>query len=203
MLPLTERYTRKISKEEINELPLVHYTGKVTLVQDNAGLSHALNALNNEKIIGFDTETRPNFQKGVCNLPSIIQLATANEVFILHLGWIDFSQGIRELLADASHLKTGVAVRDDIKGLQKIAPFRDAGVIDLGEKAHQVHMETRGLRTLAANLLGIRISKAMQCSNWSRQELSPQQISYAATDAWISREIHLRFVELGLFEGKA
>jgi ribonuclease D len=29
-------------------------------------------------------------------------------------------------------------------------------------------------------------------SNWAADDLSPAQIKYAATDAWVSREIHAR-----------
>ena len=52
-------------------------------------------------------------------------------------------------------------------------------------------IKANGVRTLAAQLLGFRISKGAQCSNWERSELAPAQILYAATDAWVCREIYL------------
>jgi len=46
--------------------------------------------------------------------------------------------------------------------------------------------------------MGVRISKGAQVSNWSRADLSEAQVAYAATDAWVSREIYVRLRELGL-----
>ena len=41
-----------------------------------------------------------------------------------------------------------------------------------------------------------RISKAAQVTNWAREALDEKQIRYAATDAWISREIYLRALKM-------
>jgi len=46
--------------------------------------------------------------------------------------------------------------------------------------------------------LGFRIPKGKRTSNWAAKQLSPQQIEYAATDAWACREIDLRYRELGM-----
>ena len=43
---------------------------------------------------------------------------------------------------------------------------------------------------MAANILGIRISKAQQLSNWEADTLSEPQKSYAATDAWVCLEMY-------------
>ena len=59
--------------------------------------------------------------------------------------------------------------------------------------ATKAGLKASGVRTLAAQLLGFRISKGAQCSNWERGELAPAQVVYAATDAWICREIFLVF----------
>jgi ribonuclease D len=57
--------------------------------------------------------------------------------------------------------------------------------------AAQACIKASGVRTLAAQLLGFRVSKGAQCSNWERGELTTAQILYAATDAWVCREIFL------------
>jgi ribonuclease D len=54
------------------------------------------------------------------------------------------------------------------------------------------------LRNLAALFLGWRIAKGAKTTNWSTPQLSPSQIGYAATDAWVSRELYLCFQRLGL-----
>jgi len=58
--------------------------------------------------------------------------------------------------------------------------------------------EQTGLRNLAALFLGFRIPKGNRTSNWAARQLSPAQLTYAATDAWVCRELFLRFEELGL-----
>ena len=86
---------------------------------------------------------------------------------------------------------------DDIRALQKLHEFTPGGLADLAEMAKQRGIKAQGLRTLAAQLMGCRISKAAQCSNWAKKTLTPQQIRYAATDAWIGREIYLRMMDQG------
>lgn len=60
-----------------------------------------------------------------------------------------------------------------------------------------MQLKAQGLRTLAANILGYRVSKAVRCSNWEKKELSPQQVLYAATDAWVGRELYFKLLEMG------
>ena len=102
------------------------------------------------------------------------------------------------LLADPAVVKAGVAIGDDMRELARLYPFKPAGMVDLGMVARAHQLTTQGLRTLAANLFGQRISKGPQCSNWSVMELSKRQVIYAATDAWIGRAIYLRMRELGM-----
>ena len=102
------------------------------------------------------------------------------------------------LLADPAVIKAGVAIGDDMRELARLYPFKPAGMVDLGMVARAHQLTTQGLRTLAANLFGQRISKGPQCSNWSVMELSKRQVIYAATDAWIGRAIYLRMRELGM-----
>ena len=94
-----------------------------------------------------------------------------------------------------------MAIGDDMRELSKLHPFTPAGLADVGAFARAQQIPSQGLRTLAANLFGLRISKGPQCSNWSVKVLSQRQILYAATDAWISRAIYLRMLELGLVPG--
>ncbi|WP_174405211.1 3'-5' exonuclease [Desulfovibrio subterraneus] len=197
MRKIPERYKRKITKDEINELPLYRFEGQVELVRTEEELAAAVQRMRQENLLGFDTETRPTFRKGKINLPSLVQFACSDVVYLIQLNWLPLTESVKDLLADAAIVKTGVAVRDDIKDLQRLSFFEDAGVLDLGEVARSIGLETHGLRNLAANLLDVRISKGAQCSNWASRELTTQQIQYAATDAWISREIHLRMESLG------
>ncbi len=188
----------KISKSDINTLPLFHYSGKVTLVRSEKDLARASDVLGAQSILGFDTETRPSFSKGKSYSPSLIQLAAEDEVFLFQLKWLPLTQPLIALFENSAIIKTGVAVHDDMRFLAKIAPFSPRSVVDLGDMARKNQVENQGLRGLAAYFLHIRISKGEQCSNWGNRELSPRQIRYAATDAWASRAIYLQMREMGL-----
>ena len=116
----------------------------------------------------------------------------------MQLSWWPFGPELAGLLADPAVIKAGVAIGDDMRELARLHPFKPAGMVDLGMVARAHQLTTQGLRTLAANLFGQRISKGPQCSNWSVMELSKRQVIYAATDAWIGRAIYLRMRELGM-----
>ncbi|WP_421904099.1 3'-5' exonuclease [Maridesulfovibrio sp.] len=197
-MQVPEQYKKKFTKDEINEMPLRQYEGPIKLIDREEDVPAAIEELSSCALLGFDTETRPVFRKGVSYPPSLIQLATEDCVYLLHLNHISLSDHIKEVLSSADIIKTGVAVINDVKELRDVSPFEGKGFVDLGDLARSLEMQTNGLRNLAANLLGFRISKGVQCSNWGRKELTPQQITYAATDAWVSREIYLKFQELGV-----
>ena len=57
--------------------------------------------------------------------------------------------------------------------------------MDLAKLANQKGVKAQGLRTISANLLGYKVSKGAQCSNWAADTLSHTQIQDAATDAWL------------------
>ncbi|MDR1660089.1 MAG: 3'-5' exonuclease domain-containing protein 2 [Desulfovibrio sp.] len=192
---------RRLNSEEINALPLCHYGGEVRIIRSLADLGVAKPDLTSEPVLGFDTETRPTFHKGKVNAPSLIQLATGQAVYLIQLNFLSFSQPLVEVLANPGQIKAGVAIRDDMKQLAALYSFEPMGLVDIGVLARSHKLPTQGLRTLAANLFGRRISKGPRCSNWSLVELSRRQIVYAATDAWMGRLIFLRMRELGFMPG--
>lgn len=189
---------RRLSGDEINAMPLCHYQGPVHVIRVLEDWKQALPDLRADGVLGFDTETRPTFRKGKVNAPSLIQLATERAVYLVQLAWLPFGPHLAEILADPNIIKAGVGIRDDMRELSRLHDFEPAGLVDLGNAARAHKLSSQGLRTLAANLFGWRISKGSQCSNWSLMELSQRQIAYAATDAWIGRLIFLRMREYGL-----
>jgi ribonuclease D len=191
-------FDRRMTKAEINALPLGRYTGKIRVVGTGAELEQALTELRGETILGFDTETRPNFAKGRPNPPALIQLAATKTVYIFQLRRLQFPGKLRNLLADKTIIKTGVAIDDDLRQLQRLSPFNEGGFVGLARIAKSAGIKNHGLRGLAAVLLGFRITKGEQRSNWDSEALSRKQISYAATDAWVGREIFLRLQEMGV-----
>ncbi len=195
-----EYYKRKLSKDDINALPIVRYEGNIELITNIDALNKALSILNEERVIGFDTETKPSFRKGKLNDPALVQLASEEIVFLVQLTMVPFSYELASLLSNPNILKVGVSILEDMRELQKIYSFEPQGLVDLGHVARDNQLETQGLRNLAANFFEYRISKGSQCSNWSAQILSKRQIIYAATDAWIGREVFLRMEELGMIK---
>ena len=96
------------------------------------------------------------------------------------------------LLEKERILKVGAPIRDDIKGIQKPLPFPPGGFLDVQSLMPKYGISEISVRKMSAIVLGVRISKAQRLSNWEAQALTPAQQLYAATDAWICREIYLR-----------
>ncbi len=193
-------YRREISKEEINDLDLFSYKGKISIIDSKAKLDRFNKKLNGNNVIGFDTETRPSFKKGIQYPCSLVQLAFEDEVVLFRLNKIGFPEMLRDYLSEISHKKIGIALHDDIKQLKDIRDFEAQSFFDLNVECPKVGFESIGAKKLTAIVLGKKISKRQQVSNWEARELSPGQIAYAATDAWICREIYLRLRKDGLFD---
>lgn len=184
-------FDRRMSKEEINARPMAQWTGPVHLVRTENQMTAALHRLAGQTLLGFDTETRPAYSAGESYPPSLLQLAGENEVFLFQLKPLGLAKPLRTILADPTIIKAGVSLADDIRALQQLSPFTAAGFVDLGALAKQAEIKNHGLRGLAAVLLGFRVAKGAQTSNWAKELLTPQQIRYAATDAWVGRQLYL------------
>lgn len=189
-------HKHSISKKEINALPLKHYSGSIHVVDSDAKMRAAIRSLSREKVLGFDTETRPAFRKGESYPPSLLQLAAGDRVYIFQIGRINSHKQLTGILSDQNMLKAGIAVSDDIKKLNDVLPLEPSGFIELAGMAAKVGIKNAGIRSLAALLFGFRISKQTQCSRWDAPTLAHAQIVYAATDAWICREIYFALLDV-------
>lgn len=189
-------FDRRMSKEEINGCPMDGWNGSIRLVRTGKELETAMSSLAGHTLLGFDTETRPAYVKGESYPPSLLQLANAEEAFLFQINHLGLPEPLRELLADPAIIKAGVSLDYDIRELRKIQLFEAAGFVDLGDLAKKLHIKNHGLRGLAAVLLGFRISKGAQRSNWAKDTLEPHQMRYAATDAWVGRELYLALEQL-------
>ncbi len=189
---------QRISREEVSDLPIRRYEGSVHLVAAPADLQRAMQDICQDSVIGFDTETRPAFRLGESYLPSLVQFATAEAVYLLQVQQHDYSAAMQEILSSDSIIKAGVSVTDDLRNLKKLFEFEERAVVDLGKVAKHHGLKQTGLRNLAGIFLGTRIPKGATTTNWAARRLTPQQIAYAATDAWACRELYLRFKQLNL-----
>lgn len=187
-----------ITREEVNALPIRRYEGEIVLVETPAQLERAMADLRGERVAGFDTETRPAFRPGESYAPSLAQLATARAVYLFPVQRMDFSAPLREAMESARLVKAGVSVAEDLRQLQKMFSFERRNVVDVGDIAKKQGLKQSGVRNLAALLLGFRIPKGAKTTNWAARRLSPQQLVYAATDAWACRELYLKLESIGL-----
>ncbi len=194
----------RMTREEIHRLPIRHFTGAIHAVDSPDTVEKAVAELRKDQILGFDTESRPSFRRGESYPVSILQLAGQNAAWIFHLRRIgDGRSALWELLSDPAILKVGVAIAHDLAKLQAIAPLEPASFVDLSAVAARLGIQNSGLRGLCAIVLGFRISKGAQRSNWSREPLTPTQLIYAATDAWAGREIYLELARRDLLPAHA
>ncbi len=153
----------------------------------------AVKELEREKVLGFDTETRPAFKKGEKYKVSLLQLATDSKAYLFRLNKLKNYSEIFEVLSNPEIIKTGVAIKDDIKALKKKEPFIAENFVDLALVAKEMDIENFGLRALTAIVLGKRLSKKSKISNWERDKLTPAQVDYAACDGVVGYEIYQAF----------
>jgi len=193
---LPSEFVKRISREEMNQLPIRRYEGSVYVVARHPDLQHAMQDILQESVVGFDTEARPTFSPGESYPPSLVQFATASAVYLLQVQQQDLLGAMAEVLSSEKIIKVGVSVTDDIRNLKKLFEFDERSVVDLGKVAKRHGLKQTGVRNLAGIFLGARIPKGAKTTNWAVRRLTPQQIAYAATDAWACRELYLRFKEL-------
>ena len=184
---------KKLSKNEINSFPQIKFNGDVEVLSSNDNVQAAVNYLMNYDLIGFDTETKPTFVKGPLNPPSILQLACIDKVYIFQLDNENLYKKLFPILSNENITKCGVSVDRDLIELMYLSPFDPLSFVDLGNIARDYDVPHHGLRGLVAMFLKHRISKGAQISDWSKTVLSQSQITYAATDAWISLKLFEAF----------
>lgn len=191
---IENKYSPNITNEELMALPLYAYDGEVVCVDTLEKFRQVKDELFLEPLWGFDTETKPCFKKGASNRKNValLQLSSREKTYIFRLSIIGLPKELCDFLSSDRFTKIGLSSRDDIKGLQKLTTFTPAGFIDLQSIAPDYGIEEKSLRKMAAIVLGFRISKAQQLSNWESETLNEKQIRYAATDSWVTRQIYVK-----------
>ena len=191
-------FASNISKDDINLLPLDKYEGPIVLVDRPDQLKGAFERINKEKFVGFDTETKPVFVKGETNEVSLLQIALPDAVYLIRIHQTGLGDEIIGFFENEHIQKLGVGLRDELIFLRRIKEFTPAGFVELNELVNKINIEANGLRKLTAIILGFRISKNAQVSNWEAPILNEKQIIYAATDAWVCLEMFKKLRDLNL-----
>ena len=186
----------EITKAEVNELPLNKFEGEIVIVDSAQKTIEALEDILHENIIGVDTETKPTFKKGALNKTALVQIATRKKVYLFRLNKIGFPFALAKVFENPKIQKIGIAVIQDMHELSdQFRPFKHNNVIDLNILCKTLDFKNIGARNLSGMVLGFRISKRQQTSNWEAKVLSEAQLRYAATDAWVAREIYLKLYD--------
>lgn len=189
-------FKKSITPEEIQKLDYINFPGKIYVIDSvGAEFNRAIAYLRSQKVIGFDTETRPTFSPqqpryGV----ALLQLSGRDKAFLFRVNTIGMHRRLCNLLADARILKIGAAILDDIRGLQKKREFEPAGFVDLQKIVWEWGIRDKSVKKMSAIIMGARVSKTQQLSNWEVETLSDSQQMYAATDAWVCREMYLKLL---------
>lgn len=183
-----------ISKDELSQLPTMVYPAEVTVVEDAGTARTAVRALNKEKIVGFDTETRPSFKKGQRHNVALMQISTLDRCFLFRLNKIGISDELKAFLENPGITKIGLSIHDDFNALHRSSEVACKGFIDLQQYVKPFGITDISLQKIYAIIFGERISKSQRLTNWEADTLTPGQQSYAALDAWACLKIyeHLR-----------
>ena len=188
-------FETSISNESLEQLPTAAFSGEIVQVDDIGQVNEAIAYLKNQKVLGFDTETRPAFKKGSKNKVALLQLAGGDKAYLFKLNSIGLPKQLAEVLESSGTLKIGAAVRDDINQLSKYTRFQPKGFIDLQKFIENYDIQDKSVKKMAAIILNVRISKSQQLSNWDSEEYTDAQKLYAATDAWVCREMYLELLQ--------
>lgn len=183
-------FPSSIPKEDIRHLPLIRFDGHIHVVDTEESLLEMIGNLKKERVVGFDTETKPTFNKGDYNTTALLQIATLNDAYLIRIKKLGVPTVLKNLLENEELKKVGISIKDDLKELKQYRSFRPHGFVDLNDVAKDFGITQIGMKSLSGIFLKSRVSKSQQTSNWELAELSQGQKMYAATDAWVCIKIY-------------
>lgn len=185
-----------VTPEEIDGLPVGTFPGEIKVItRPGMELNRAIAYLKKQKMLGFDTETRPVFSPGQHhNHIALLQLSGPDKAFLFRIYKLGLRKRLCKILSDPEIIKIGAASNDDVRGLQHYEKFKAEGFVDLQKIVWEWGIRDKSVKKMAANILGLRISKAQQLSNWEAETLSEAQKMYAATDAWVCLEMYSKLL---------
>lgn len=185
-----------ITPEEIEKLELGAFGGEIHVI-DSLGkeFDKAVRYLKTKTLLGFDTESRPTFSPGQPHYgTSLLQLSGDKKAYLFRIKKTGMDPRLCAILSNPNILKVGAAVKDDVRGLQRYASFKGNGFVDLQQIVCEWGIRDKSVKKMSAIILGVRISKTQQLSNWEADTLSEAQQKYAATDAWICRKMYKKLL---------
>ncbi|MDH6533726.1 3'-5' exonuclease domain-containing protein 2 [Parabacteroides sp. 52] len=187
---MTHPYANTISKEDIAQLEIEEFTGRIILITTPQDAAKAVDYLKMFPRVGFDTETRPSFKKGQRYKISLMQIATEEACFLFRLNHIDIPKPLEEFLTNDQILKIGLSLRDDFSAIRKRVDITPTNFLDLQNYVQKFGIEEASLQKIYAILFKKKISKGQRLTNWDADVLTESQQKYAALDAWACLQIY-------------
>lgn len=186
-----ESFTIAIDKQLVADMPTVTFDGSITVIENEQDAAEALAYLRTQPLVGFDTETKPNFRKGVTNRVSLIQIATDDRSFLFRINKCGFTRELIEFMECEDVTKVGLSLKDDFHMLHRLSPFEPRNFIELQNMVKEFRITDLSLQKIYAILFQGRISKGQRLTNWEAPRLTGAQMVYASIDAWACRRIYL------------
>lgn len=178
------------SKEQIALLAPFERLGlnRIDLVTSAAQAQKACDELAAAPHWGFDTESKPTFQKfEVSDGPHIVQFATLDKAWVFQLHDANCRAMVAELLTLRGVTKAGFGLGDDRKRISAKLGVEPADVLELNtvfrERGYRKDMGVKGAVAVLFNQRFIKSKKATT-SNWANPNLTEAQLVYAANDAY-------------------
>lgn len=144
-------------------------------------------------IVGFDTESRPTFSIGeVSEGPHVVQFALHDKAYLFQVHRADGIPLLRELLQSEQVIKVGFGLSSDRRHIRAKLGAELGGTVDLNAVfSMQGYHKEMGVRAAVGLVLRQRFAKSRKVttSNWSQPELTPQQMRYAANDAYAALKV--------------
>ena len=156
-----------VTPEEIEKLDLASFPGQIHVIsRPGWDFSRAIAYLKKQKVLGFDTETKPVFSPGQHhNGVALLQLSGPEHAFLFRIQKLGMRGRICSILSNPNIIKVGAAALDDVRGLQRYREFEPRGFLDLQKMVWEWGIRDKSVKKMAANILGVRISKSQQLSN--------------------------------------
>ena len=194
-----------ISRSSLRTIELPAYPGiaiaDVCLVDSEALCAEAFAALMAADVIGFDTESKPTFQKGELSTgPHLVQLATKTCAYLFQLPQLHWASVLKEILESPRVLKAGFGLGNDRSVLRSRLGIEAHNLLDLGEVLRGPgHRGTVGAKVAVAHFFGQKLQKSKQIStsNWAARHLTERQMLYAANDAQVALRIYEAWLHTG------
>lgn len=144
-------------------------------------------------LVGFDTESKPTFVTGdVSDGPHVVQFALQDKAFLFQFHQIEGHPYLIDLLQSKTLIKVGFGLKSDSRQIYAKLGIHLGGVVDLNTvfRADGYHKEM-GVRAAVGLVFKQRFAKSrhVTTSNWSQAKLTPQQMLYAANDAYAALKV--------------